>query len=109
MLMQLLLMGIILSPILCAVFLGLSSLFLRFKEEEKIANCMRGTLAFYLVCCVSMVFVWLLTGAHDVTIVYGHFLYCFIDLKTLVLLLLVAMLSNVTVVYSRRYLHRDPS
>jgi NADH-quinone oxidoreductase subunit L len=111
------LLGNFLAPLLSAFTLGLLIIFKRSAREDISQKIAKTAFLTYLVCACVVVICWGCLGFHAMKWDFGCFyqggqdllfMSFFLDKAGALYLLITAIISNVIVFYSQRYLHRDP-
>src|SRR5437867_2678444 len=116
-LMHLSLTGCLLAPLFCAAVLSANRLFTKLPNEILVSRIAAFCLLTHLVCAVFASALWVLGGMGatkwDFATPYVNGSYAinislFFDAAGAVFLTTTAIMSNIIIFYSRRYLHRDP-
>lgn len=109
--------GTLLSPLLCVIVLSLLALFKRPIVEERVSKIARAMSVSYLFFTTLLLVSWLFHFQADVKWEIGSLynsgtdeidIALFLDRAGVVFLGATSLIANVIILFSRRYLHRDP-
>ena len=107
--MHYLILFTLLTPCVCALFLAVKSIFQK-KEinETLISHIVETCFVLYLFCAVTISVFWISTGCEPYHWVYTSLFSLYINWTAITYLCITAIITNIIIFYSRRYLHRDP-
>lgn len=88
---------------------GLCVLFLAVKSNETFMSRIAETsFVLYLLGAISTTLFWIFLGCEPYRWVYTSLFSLYLDWPAIVYLCITALITNVILFYSRRYMHRDP-
>lgn len=107
--MHFLILFTLLIPCLCALFLATKSIFQKKEINESfISHMVETSFVLYLLGAISTTIFWITLGCEPYRWVYDSIFSLYLDWPAIVYLCITALITNVILFYSRRYLHRDP-
>ena len=97
------------TPFFCFLLLAINSVFQKNKTNETCISHIVGTsFVLYLFGSSSTSLLWILNGCKSYHWAHTPLLSLYFNWSSLVYLCVTAILTNIILFYSRRYLHRDP-
>jgi len=111
------LLGNFLAPFISALILAVLAVLNRPIKEERTARITHTAFLIYLLCAFITAIAWCFLGFKPIKWDLGNlyqskenhlFVGFYLDKAGILFLCITAIISNVIIFYSRRYLHRDP-
>lgn len=98
-----------LAPLVCASFLAIKSIFRKTQTSEAfVSQFSQIGFLFYLAGAILTSISWISLGSVPYRYHLNYFLNFYLDLPGIVYLCVTAIIANIILFYSKRYLHRDP-